>query len=68
MVGFADYPTLGPSHSEIDAKKLMSLFKNIKSFFPKDSQDTKKIIFKCHKTKSPTFVSLKSDVKIGKNW
>ena len=34
LVGFADYPSLGPSHSEIDAKKLMSLFKNIKSFLP----------------------------------
>ena len=37
LVGFADYPNLGPSHSEIDAKKLMSLFKNIRSFFPKNS-------------------------------
>lgn len=68
LVGFADYPSLGPSHSEIDAKKLMSLFKNIKSFFPKDSKETKNIIYKCHKTKSPTFISLKTDVKIGKNW
>ena len=68
LVGFADYPSLGPSHSEIDAKKLMSLFKNIKSFFPKDSKETKNIIHKCHKTKFPTFISLKSDLKIGKNW
>ena len=36
LVGFADYPTLGPSHSELNAKKLMSLFRNIQSFFPKD--------------------------------
>ena len=68
LVGFADYPHLGPSHSEIDAKKLMSLFKNIRSFFPKDSKDTEKIIYKCHKIKFPTFISLKSDIKIGKNW
>ena len=33
LVGFADYPTLGPSHAEIDGKKLMKLFKNIDSFF-----------------------------------
>ena len=26
LVGFADYPTLGPTHQEVDAKKLMSLF------------------------------------------
>ena len=37
LVGFADYPTLGPSHSELDDKHLMSLFKNIKSYFPKDN-------------------------------
>ena len=35
LVGFADYPSLGPSHSELDAKRTMKLFKNIKSFFPK---------------------------------
>ena len=64
LVGFADYPNLGPSHSEMDAKKLMSLFKNIRSFFPKNSKDTQKIIYKCHKIKSPTFMSLKSDIKI----
>ena len=33
LVGFADYPNLGPTHSELNAKKLMSLFKNIKSYF-----------------------------------
>ena len=38
LVGFADYPTLGPSHSELNAKKTMSVFKNIKSYFPKDSK------------------------------
>ena len=27
LVGFADYPNLGPTHSELDAEKLMSLFK-----------------------------------------
>ena len=35
LVGFADYPKLGPTHAELDAKKSMSLFKNIKSYFPK---------------------------------
>ena len=35
LIGFADYPNLGPSHAELNAKKLMSLFKNIKSYFRK---------------------------------
>ena len=42
LVGFADYPTLGPTHSELNAKKLMSLCKNIESFYPKDSLETEK--------------------------
>ena len=66
LVGFADYPNLGPSHSELDAKKTMSVFKNIKSYFPKDSDETKKIIYKTYKSKLPTFISLKTDKKIKK--
>ena len=49
LVGFADYPSLGPSHAELNAKKLMKLFKNIKSFFPKDSIETEKATYKCYK-------------------
>ena len=42
LVGFADYPNLGPTHSEINAKKLILFFSNIKSFFPKNSKETRK--------------------------
>ena len=66
LVGFADYPNLGPSHSELNAKKTMSVFKNIKSYFPKDSNETKKFIYKTYKSKLPTFISLKTDKKIKK--
>lgn len=68
LIGFADYPTLGPSHSELNDKKLMKLFNNIKSFFPRDSKETKNITMKISKIKGPCFMSLKSDKKIGKNW
>ena len=68
LVGFADYPTLGPSHSELNAKKMMKLFKNIKSFFPKDSIDAKKIVNKCYNINGPNFISLKTDKKLNKNW
>ena len=44
LVGFADYPTLGPTHSELDGKRLMGLFNNISSFFPKDGKETSKIL------------------------
>jgi transketolase len=68
LVGFADYPTLGPSHAELDGKNLMKLFKNIKSFFPKNSEETESAIYKSYKADGPTFISLKSDATIGKNW
>ena len=68
LVGFADYPSLGPSHSELNAKKLMQLFKNVKSFFPKNSLETEKVIYKCYNKIGPTFISLKSDKTVGKNW
>ena len=68
LVGFADYPSLGPSHSELNAKKLIQLFKNVKSFFPKHSLETEKAIYKCYKKIGPTFISLKSDKTVGKNW
>ena len=68
LIGFADYPTLGPSHSELNAKKLMRLFKNIKSYYPKNSTETQNITKKISKIKGPCFINLKSDKKIGKNW
>ena len=65
---FADYPTLGPSHSELNAKKLMSLFRNIQSFFPKDGNETEKNVFQCYKNIGPNFISLKNDINLNKNW
>ena len=68
LVGFADYPTLGPSHAELDGEKLMKLFNNIKPFFPKNSDETESAINQSNKNNGPTFISLKSDTAIGKNW
>jgi transketolase len=68
LVGFADYPTLGPSHAELDAERLMKLFKNIESFFPKNSDETEATVYKSYNRKGPNFISLKSDTTIGKNW
>lgn len=60
LIGYADYPTLGPTHAEIDARKLMSFFKNIKSFFPRNPEETEYYLNIAHSTPGPTFVSLKS--------
>ena len=68
LVGFADYPKLGPTHSETNAEKIMGLFKNIKPFFPKNSKETENAVLECHKNIGPNFISLKTDEEIGKNW
>ena len=44
----------------------MSLFKNIKSYFPKDGNETEKSIIKCYK--GPRFISLKANKLLNKNW
>ncbi len=61
LVGFADYPSLGPTHSELDGKRLSQLFHNITSYFPKDGNETQLMIRQAYENDGPTFTSLKSD-------
>tara|TARA_X000000950_G_C13896082_1_gene652841 strand:- start:1155 stop:1646 length:492 start_codon:yes stop_codon:yes gene_type:complete len=68
LVGFADYPQLGPTHAELNAEKLMSLFENIKSFYPKDSFETEKYFYECYRNIGPNFISLKTDKLAGQKW
>ena len=67
LVGFADYPSLGPTHTELDAKKMMQLFKNIKSFFPSDGDETEKMIYQAYERQGPSFISLKSDPMLSRS-
>jgi transketolase len=64
LVGYADYPEQGPTHAEIDGEKLMKLFKNIVSYFPKNSKETKEVLIKSYNSNSPAFISLKKDKSI----
>jgi len=64
LVGYADYPTQGPTHSEINGKELMKLFRNIDSYFPKNSRETKEALLKSYDSKRPAFISLKKDKSI----
>ena len=61
LVGFADYATLGPTHRELDGEKLMQLFTNITSYFPKDGNETESMLYEAYQKEGPVFVSLKSD-------
>ena len=67
LVGYADYPNLGPTHAELNAKKTMELFNNIESFFPSDGDETEKMIFQAYERKGPSFISLKSDPNLSKS-
>jgi transketolase len=61
LVGFADYPTLGPTHSELDARTLMKLFTNIQSFFPENGSETAENVHEAKKVDGPCFIGLKND-------
>ena len=67
LVGFADYPTLGPTHSELNGKKLMKLFKNIVSYFPEDGEETQKVCYQAYEKNGPVFISLKSDPTLSRS-
>ncbi len=66
LVGYADYPTHGPTHSELDAKGLMRLLKNTRSYFPKNSEETRKYLLQMSEQIGPAFISLKEDKEIKK--
>ena len=61
LVGYADYPTQGPTHTELDARALMSILKNVQNYFPKDSEETRKALIESYGHQKPTFISLKKD-------
>ena len=67
LVGFADYPSLGPTHTEKNGEKMMQLFKNIESFFPSDGDETEKMIYQAHERQGPSFISLKSDPMLSRS-
>ena len=67
LVGYSDYPTLGPTHTELNGKKLMQLFRNITSYFPKNGDETQKVIYQAYNKKGPAFISLKSDPSLSRS-
>lgn len=61
LIGYADYPEQGPTHSEIDAPYMMKMFKNIVSYFPKNAEETRLALIESHRSNRPAFISLKKD-------
>ena len=67
LVGFADYSTLGPTHAEVNGMKLMQLFTNITSLFPKDGDETQSMVYEAYEKDGPAFISLKSDPTLSRS-
>jgi len=58
LVGYADYPTYGPSHNELDALSMTGMFRNIQAKFPA-SVDGLIRAMKSIDYERPWFISLK---------
>ena len=67
LVGFSDYPKLGPTHTELSGEKMMKLFKNITSYFPKNGDETIQYAYEAFNDIGPAFISLKSDPTLSRS-
>lgn len=64
LVGYADYPTQGPTHAEVLTPQAITkagLFPNIRCYSPRDSKETREIIMDEYHRKGPAYISLKKD-------
>jgi len=60
LVGYANYPKQGPTHRTLNEEGLMSLLKNTRSYFPKSSEEARKMFYQAYQTAGPIFISLKN--------
>jgi transketolase len=61
LVGYDDYPTQGPTHAALNAEKMAEMFHNMKSYFPKNSAETRVALLDAFQRKGPAFIRLKRD-------
>lgn len=61
LIGYADYPTHGPTHRPLNAEGLVALFKNITGYFPKNSEETRNSMIQAYESGGPAIISLKRD-------
>ena len=59
LIGYADYPTHGPTHRALNAERLCQCFKNLRSYFPQTAQEAHDNIIAAFNCGHPVFVSLK---------
>jgi transketolase len=61
LVGNADYPTHGPTHRPLNAEGLVSLFKNIVGYFPRNTVEAEKSMLDAYLMNKPAIICLKND-------
>jgi transketolase len=61
LVGYADYPSHGPTHAPLDAEGLTKIFHNIVSYFPTNRAETSAAMIEAYESGKPSFISLKRD-------
>ena len=61
LIGFADYPTHGPTHRPLNAGGLIGLLKNTDGYFPRDAKETEKAIIDAYLLQKPAVICLKKD-------
>lgn len=61
LIGYADYPTHGPTHRPLNAERLVSCFKNIAGYFPRNDLETERYMIEAYISKRPSIICLKSN-------
>jgi len=58
LIGYDDYPKLGPTHKCLNPYKLTKLFVNIKSYFPTNAVAVENNILEAFNNNGPNFIRL----------
>lgn len=61
LVGYDDYPTLGPTHIALNPEAMIEMLKNTKGYFPKNSRETREAVINAYQIEGPAFIGLKRD-------
>ena len=61
LIGNSDYPSHGPTHRPLNAKKLISIFKNVIGYFPNNRFETEKAMLDSYIMKKPAIICIKKD-------
>lgn len=61
LIGYDFYPTSGPTQTPLDPRGLMSIYKNIRSWYPRNLEQTDRAMREAHEWGGPAFIHLTKD-------